>query len=68
MRLKSSKKQIVDEVMDKETYKTAKEILEKYAPEHLNRNMLSAKPLMVIYYLFIYVNTLEQQNITSIKT
>lgn len=59
LRLKSSKKQIVDEVMDKETYKTAKEILEKYAPEHLNRNMLSAKPLMKSPY---YANRNNQSN------
>ncbi|CAL8109407.1 unnamed protein product [Orchesella dallaii] len=33
--LKKEKQRILDDVMDKETFKVAKEILEKYAPSHL---------------------------------
>lgn len=33
--LKSVKKKLLDEVMEKETFKVAKEILEKYAPHQL---------------------------------
>lgn len=33
--LKKEKQRLLDEVMDKETFKVAKEILEKYAPNHL---------------------------------
>lgn len=33
--LRSEKKKILDEVMEKETFKVAKEILEKYAPHQL---------------------------------
>lgn len=33
--LRKEKKKILDEVMEKETFKVAKEILEKYAPHQL---------------------------------
>ncbi|KAL0267811.1 UNVERIFIED_CONTAM: hypothetical protein PYX00_009965 [Menopon gallinae] len=33
--LKKEKKRLIDEIMEKETYKVAKDILEKYAPETL---------------------------------
>ena len=36
--LQKKKKKILDEVMETETYKVAKEILEKYAPEQLGHN------------------------------
>ncbi|KAF4520628.1 hypothetical protein B566_EDAN007494 [Ephemera danica] len=36
-KLKEEKKRLLDEVMDKETYKNAKEILEKFAPEQLQK-------------------------------
>ncbi|KAL1132609.1 hypothetical protein AAG570_010561 [Ranatra chinensis] len=36
--LRNKKKKILDEVMDKETYKVAKEILEKFAPDQLRGN------------------------------
>ncbi|XP_059470016.1 endoplasmic reticulum junction formation protein lunapark-B isoform X2 [Neocloeon triangulifer] len=36
-RLREEKKKLLDEVMDKETYKTAKEILEQFAPEQLRK-------------------------------
>lgn len=36
--LKDEKKKILEEVMDKETYKVAKTILEKFAPEQVKRN------------------------------
>lgn len=35
LELRSEKKKILDEVMEKETFKVAKEILEKYAPHQL---------------------------------
>ncbi|XP_037069712.1 endoplasmic reticulum junction formation protein lunapark-B-like [Pollicipes pollicipes] len=38
--LKKKKEQILEEVQDKETYKVAKEILEKFAPEQLRRSPL----------------------------
>lgn len=34
----ANKKKLLEEVKDKETYKVAKEILEKYAPEQLNKD------------------------------
>jgi NADH:ubiquinone oxidoreductase subunit F (NADH-binding) len=37
IKLKDEKKKLLDEVMDKETYKNAKEILEKFAPEQLQK-------------------------------
>lgn len=37
-RLKADKKKILEEVMDTETYKVAKDILEKFAPEQLNKD------------------------------
>lgn len=36
--LKSNKKDILDSVMEKEVYKIAKKILEKYAPEQLDKD------------------------------
>jgi len=36
IQLRSEKKKILDEVMEKETFKVAKEILEKYAPHQLH--------------------------------
>jgi endoplasmic reticulum junction formation protein lunapark len=36
--LKEEKKKLLDEVMDKETYKAAKEILEQFAPEQLRKD------------------------------
>ncbi|XP_065217842.1 endoplasmic reticulum junction formation protein lunapark-B [Planococcus citri] len=42
--LKVTKKKMLDEVMDKEVYKVAKEILEKFAPEQLNKD--SVKPII----------------------
>lgn len=35
LELQKEKKKILDEVMEKETFKVAKEILEKYAPHQL---------------------------------
>jgi uncharacterized protein YpuA (DUF1002 family) len=35
LELQKEKKKILDEVMEKETFKVAKEILEKYAPQQL---------------------------------
>ena len=35
--MKKEKKRLLEEVMDKETYKVAKDILEKFAPETLPR-------------------------------
>lgn len=35
--LKTDKKKILEDVKDKETYKVAKEILEKYAPDQLDQ-------------------------------
>ena len=37
-KLKEKRTKILNEVMEKETYKVAKEILEKYAPEQLIRS------------------------------
>ena len=36
--LRKKKETILEEVQDKETYKVAKEILEKFAPEQLRRS------------------------------
>lgn len=37
--LRAEKKKILDEVMEKETYKKAKEILEKFAPDQLKKDV-----------------------------
>lgn len=45
--MREEKKKLLDDVMDKETYKVAKEILEKFAPEQLRKSssmILPAKP------------------------
>ena len=43
--LKKKKAKILDEVMETETYKVAKEILEKYAPEQLrSQSVVSSTP------------------------
>ncbi|XP_067003224.1 endoplasmic reticulum junction formation protein lunapark-A isoform X2 [Anabrus simplex] len=43
--MKNKKKQLLDEVMEKETYKVAKQILEKYAPDQLRKTPSTpAKP------------------------
>ena len=39
--LKKKKETILEEVQDKETYKVAKQILEKFAPEQLRRSPVS---------------------------
>lgn len=38
--LKEEKKKVLDKVMDTETYKTAKVILEKFAPEQIRKTAL----------------------------
>lgn len=42
MLLHREKKKLLKEVMEKETYKVAKEILEKYDPEHSQKKLISA--------------------------
>lgn len=37
--LRAEKKKILDDVMEKETYKVAKEILEKFAPDQLKKDV-----------------------------
>lgn len=39
--MKKEKKRILDEVMDKETYKVAKEILDKYSTDNVPKEMVS---------------------------
>lgn len=38
--LRAEKKKILDDVMEKETYKVAKEILEKFAPDQLKKDVV----------------------------
>ena len=40
--MREEKKKLLDDVMDKETYKVAKEILEKFAPEQLRKSSVSS--------------------------
>jgi hypothetical protein len=42
--MKEEKKRLLEDVMDKETYKVAKEILEKFAPEQLRKSPVSWSP------------------------
>lgn len=55
LELRSEKKKILDEVMEKETFKVAKEILEKYAPHQLQSmtslNFVSKR--VPIFYHFV---------------
>ena len=41
--MREEKRKLLDDVMDKETYKVAKEILEKFAPEQLRKSTVSPK-------------------------
>ncbi|KAJ9582888.1 hypothetical protein L9F63_022767 [Diploptera punctata] len=42
------KKRLLDDVMDKETYKVAKEILEKFAPEQLRKSSSLVLPIKTV--------------------
>ena len=51
--LKKKKASILNEVMEKETYKVAKEILEKYAPEQLvSKNSVSIHFVFTTVFIF----------------
>ncbi|XKL68132.1 hypothetical protein PGB90_003623 [Kerria lacca] len=71
--LKSNKKDILDSVMEKEVYKIAKKILEKYAPEQLDKD--SSKNLrnnntslkVILPDTPIYGDTIPRHRITSNK-
>lgn len=41
--MREEKKKLLEDVMDKETYKVAKEILEKFAPDHLRKSSVSLR-------------------------
>ncbi|PSN52408.1 Protein lunapark-B [Blattella germanica] len=43
--MREEKKKLLDDVMDKETYKVAKEILEKFAPEQLRKTSSMVLPV-----------------------
>lgn len=47
--LKKEKKRLLDEIMENETYKVAKDILEKYAPETLPEK----NPIVSIIYVYV---------------
>jgi len=53
--LKSVKKKLLDEVMEKETFKVAKEILEKYAPHQL-QSMTSQSFVSISKFYFIHIH------------
>lgn len=53
--LKSVKKKLLDEVMEKETFKVAKEILEKYAPHQL-QSMTSQNFVSISELYFIHIH------------
>jgi len=53
--LKSVKKKLLDEVMEKETFKVAKEILEKYAPHQL-QSMTSQNFVSIFQLYFILIH------------
>ncbi|XP_021936390.1 protein lunapark-A isoform X2 [Zootermopsis nevadensis] len=42
--MREEKKKLLEDVMDKETYKVAKEILEKFAPDHLRKSSSMGMP------------------------
>ena len=48
--LRKKKTKILNEVMETETYKVAKEILEKYAPEQLHDTKPMVNPVQLIFY------------------
>lgn len=63
--LKATKKQILEDVMDKETYKVAKEILEKFAPEQLNKD---ATVIIQHYsYLLSQLEFIFNINLSTVK-
>lgn len=39
--MREEKRKLLEDVMDKETYKVAKEILEKFAPDQLRKSSVS---------------------------
>lgn len=52
--LKTQKKKVLDEVMEKETFKVAKDILEKYAPHQLQSMTLSFVSKFVLNFIHIH--------------
>jgi hypothetical protein len=44
--MKEEKRKLLEDVMDKETYKVAKEILEKFAPDQLRKSSVSWNPFI----------------------
>lgn len=64
--LRSEKKKILDEVMENETFKVAKEILEKYAPDQLEsmtpQNFVS-KCISNISMLLIFIMIVNVLNL-----
>jgi len=52
----AEKKKILNEVTETETYKKAKEILLKFAPDELTNNMSPVSTLMLFLYLNIAFN------------
>jgi len=53
IKLREEKKKLLDEVMDKETYKTAKEILEQFAPEQLRKDTNMSVNGIIFFSYFV---------------
>lgn len=53
--LRTEKKKILDEVMEKETFKVAKDILEKYAPHQL-QSMTSQNFVSKFVFNFTHIH------------
>jgi hypothetical protein len=47
--MREEKKRILEDVMEKETYKVAKEILEKFAPDQLRKSPVSWSPFSWLF-------------------
>ena len=54
-KLKEKRTKILNEVMETETYKVAKEILEKYAPEQLIRSSSGVNKILYIHQTLINI-------------
>jgi hypothetical protein len=59
--MREEKKKLLEDVMDNETYKIAKQILEKYAPDHLQKSSVSWNP----FYRCLSASPVKERDISE---
>lgn len=65
--LRAEKKKILDDVMEKETYKVAKEILEKFAPDQLKKDVIGNPHENKVALMSPIATQLKQRNTGNIQ-